>query len=542
MRAAAYFRVSDEDQVDGFSLDAQRRAFQDFCRQRGWDVEVTYDDEGRSAWGESISKRPGYRRMLEDARAGRFDVLVTHTLDRLSRNLRVMLETFHLFSQHKVTYVSITQDIDYTTAEGKLFMTMLGAFAQYFSDNLSGHTRKGMEERAKQGMFNGEPPFAYERCDAECFGKDDAHPGCHIEPDKAAAVVEMFQRYASGTESMTTLADRLNQQGFRTKGKRPVELFGEIVETDGRRFTNYAVRDILKNKFYIGLVRHKDQWFDGKHQAIVEQALFDAVQERMKKNRSRRSCSSSQKSENPHLLTGLLKDQETGLTLWSQPQGRDSGTFYKLPDKGLDYDSKHKGKTFVGHEFDAQANRLFGQFRLREDWSEWILERCLEESDAAAALKQRQDIEDKVDRARDLYIEGEISRERFWKIKADAEALLVSAYVPEFDDAVEAARIMADFPSLWESASVGRRNRFLTMMLNTIYVDLDTRRIIGLVPKEAFLAPILAMAERDDVEVIEEKGGVLLGKVETGESRTPRPKGPLARYTTSLSGDLMFTP
>ena len=51
----------------------------------------------------SAAKRPVYRQMLEDAQAGKFDVLVTHTLDRLSRNLRVMLETFHLFSQNNVT-------------------------------------------------------------------------------------------------------------------------------------------------------------------------------------------------------------------------------------------------------------------------------------------------------------------------------------------------------------------------------------------------------------------------------------------------------
>ena len=106
----------------------------------------------------------------------------THTLDRFSRNLRVLLEAFHTLSQHKVTYVSIQQQIDYSTPEGRLFMMMLGAFAQYFSDALSGHTKKGMKERAQQGLFNGEPPFGYERCTAECFGLE-AHPGCHIVRD-----------------------------------------------------------------------------------------------------------------------------------------------------------------------------------------------------------------------------------------------------------------------------------------------------------------------------------------------------------------------
>ena len=142
MRAAGYFRVSDEDQIDGYSLDAQRRAFGEFCRQKGWEAVETYCEEGRSAWVESIAKRPAFRQMLEDAHSRRFDVLVSHTLDRFSRNLRVMLDAFHTFAQSDVTYVSITQEIDYSKPEGKLFMTMLGAFAQYFSDALSGHTKK----------------------------------------------------------------------------------------------------------------------------------------------------------------------------------------------------------------------------------------------------------------------------------------------------------------------------------------------------------------------------------------------------------------
>ena len=61
MRAAGYFRVSDEDQVDGYSMDAQRRAFTEFCTQKGWRATQTYSEEGRSAWLESIAGRPAFR-------------------------------------------------------------------------------------------------------------------------------------------------------------------------------------------------------------------------------------------------------------------------------------------------------------------------------------------------------------------------------------------------------------------------------------------------------------------------------------------------
>ena len=108
MRVVGYFRVSDEEQVEGFSLDAQRRAFYEFCAQKGREVVGIYNEEGRSAWLESSAKRPVFRRLLDDAQADKFDVVATHTLDRFSRNLRVMLDAFHVFSQHNVTCVSIT--------------------------------------------------------------------------------------------------------------------------------------------------------------------------------------------------------------------------------------------------------------------------------------------------------------------------------------------------------------------------------------------------------------------------------------------------
>ena len=85
------------------------------------------------------------------------------------------------------------------------------------------------------------------------------------------------------------------------------------------------------------------------------------------------------------------------------------------------------------------------------------------------------------------------------KIKNEIDGLLASAYIPEFDDAVEAGKILNDFCTLWRCASVSKRNRLLRTMLRAMYVDPERKRVIGLAPKEAFYAPILAMAERDDV-------------------------------------------
>ena len=94
MRAALYARVSSEEQLEGYSIDAQRRAFHGFLEGRGWTHAGEYIDEGKSARTDDINKRPDFKRMMGDALSGKFDVLVVHKLDRFSRNLRITLEYF----------------------------------------------------------------------------------------------------------------------------------------------------------------------------------------------------------------------------------------------------------------------------------------------------------------------------------------------------------------------------------------------------------------------------------------------------------------
>lgn len=164
MRAVAYIRVSSQDQVDGHSLDAQERLFKEFCQSRDWEPVSVYREEGKSAHTDSMTKRPVFRQLLEDAGRNQFDVVVVHTLDRWARNTRIALESLGSLAQNNVTLVSITENIDYSTAQGKLLTTLLAGFAEYFSDSLSTHIKKGLGERAHQGRHLGGIPFGYQSC------------------------------------------------------------------------------------------------------------------------------------------------------------------------------------------------------------------------------------------------------------------------------------------------------------------------------------------------------------------------------------------
>lgn len=141
MRAAIYTRVSTDEQVEGYSIDAQLRACRDFVHGKDWAIVEEYIDEGKSA------------------RTKQFDVLIVHKLDRFSRNVIVTLKSFEELWNNGITFISITEQMDFTTPIGKVFLATVGAFAQFYSDNLSQETKKGWAERRAQGLYCGTIPF-----------------------------------------------------------------------------------------------------------------------------------------------------------------------------------------------------------------------------------------------------------------------------------------------------------------------------------------------------------------------------------------------
>ena len=154
-KAVAYIRVSSSSQVEGHSLDAQERLFHELCRSRGWDPGKVYREEGKSAFRESIKSRPSFRQLLDDAPNNAFDLVVVYALDRWSRNLKVTLETLALLGRYDVAFVSITENIDYSSPMGRFVTKMLGSIAELYSDTLGGRIGESLEQRAIKGKHTG---------------------------------------------------------------------------------------------------------------------------------------------------------------------------------------------------------------------------------------------------------------------------------------------------------------------------------------------------------------------------------------------------
>ena len=142
--AVGYVRVSREDQTPGDSLATQRVEIDRYCERKGYELVRTYADEGASAHSDRISKRHQFSRLLEDAQQGRFDVVVVHSLDRWAPDMCVHTKALGILGDAKVGFASVTEDIDLSTTVGTVMMTLLAAFAEFFSAQRSGRS-KGVE-------------------------------------------------------------------------------------------------------------------------------------------------------------------------------------------------------------------------------------------------------------------------------------------------------------------------------------------------------------------------------------------------------------
>ena len=159
VRAALYARVSTEEQVEGYSIDAPKRAFQTLIQGRDWSNHGEYLEEGKSAHSDDVGKRPMFKQAIDDGLAGKYDVLVVHKIDRFSRTLRDTLEYLEKLGKASVGFVSIQNEMDYSTPIGKLMLVMHSGLAEWYSDNLGEETKKGMAERKRQGLYCGPLPF-----------------------------------------------------------------------------------------------------------------------------------------------------------------------------------------------------------------------------------------------------------------------------------------------------------------------------------------------------------------------------------------------
>lgn len=527
MKAAAYVRVSSESQIDTWSIPAQKRELEEYCRQKGWQLVQLFSEEGISAHSDSIEKRPQFRRLLEGCKKAEYEVVLVHSLDRWSRNLRVTLESFKLLADNRIAFVSITENIDYSSPEGRLFLAMLGAFAQYFSDSLSKHTVKGMRQRAMSGLHNGDVPFGYERCTDKC---NQEHNGkVHIIEKEAEAVKKLFNLYANNGWCLSKLANWMNEEGFRTRNKGQVNLPDGTIIKGPRPFTLYSISGLLHNPFFAGKIKYKGQLYNGVHEAIVDEALFDKVQHRLSVARSRTRTYSA--SFRPYLLKGIARCIYCGYPLWSETNTKNL-SYYRDRNAHNDFLCPASGNSVRIEVIDKQMDSLVESLNLDPSWKERIIMKLSSYCEHEQMLKQKKHLEEKLRRLAKAYVDGVVGEGEYNVQRKLLQDALNSLVIPEADATIDAGQLLESLGIIWNKATLEEKHTILTGMLEAVYVDLgENKSIVGIQPKPAFY-PLFESLKQGESKImvfnpLETRANSLEnrdGMVEAREGRTPRPE------------------
>lgn len=120
------------------------------------------------------------------------------------------------------------------------------------------------------------------------------------------------------------------------------------------------------------------------------------------------------------MLTRLLRCDECGVKLWALRQGTQAGTYYKSPTKDLDPGCVHRGRSFSGKPVESEVDLLLSGFVLREDWIDYVMENYVRDVNPKAALRNRESVSQKLERAKHLYINGDLDWGDYSRMKDEA--------------------------------------------------------------------------------------------------------------------------
>ena len=322
--AAAYCRVSTDQEDQKHSFVSQKNYFESYIQtQPDWKLYQIYADEGVT--GTSTKQRPAFQRMIQDAEAGRFQLILTKEVSRFSRNILDTISYTRKLNACGVAVRFTSDGIDTREPDSELRLSILGSLAQEESRRTSCRVKWGQTRRMEQGVVFGRSLLGYTVKEGHLT----------IEPGEAEVVRWIFHQYGIEKKGTTTIARELEAAGLRTARGNP------------HWSPSYLVK-LLKNEKYVGdLVQKKTVTPDylthqkgpnhgqeplivltDHHEAIIDRDLWQTVQEELKR-RSRKPKDGSSGSGCRYLFSGKIRCGVCGAVFVAREKTQKDGTSYR---------------------------------------------------------------------------------------------------------------------------------------------------------------------------------------------------------------------
>ena len=285
-----YARVSSKEQEkEGFSIPAQLKVLREYAAKEGFSIVQEYVDvetakqTGRVNFGEMIA-------FLKSS--PRIRIVLVEKTDRLYRNLKdwVTLDELDLEIHFVKEGVVLSRD---SRSSEKFMHGIKVLMAKNYIDNLSEEARKGMLEKAEQGIWPSAAPLGYRNIDG-ANGKRIIEP----DPDLAPQVVKLFEWYVAGGMALRDLAKKARAEGFSYR-------------KSGKPIPTSTVHKILRNPLYMGEFEWGGRIYQGNHQPLVSRDLWQRVQDML----DGRNASKHRRVKHDFAFSGLIACGHCGCSI-----------------------------------------------------------------------------------------------------------------------------------------------------------------------------------------------------------------------------------
>lgn len=326
MRYAVYIRVSTDKDEQKLSLENQRNLFYQYLEDRGWDVFDFYVDVESGTTG----KRENLQRLIQDAKARKFDVIVAKELSRLARNGALSYQIRDVATDSSVHIVTLDNAINTLERKSEMFGLYAWIYEQELQ-NTSNRIKAALRIKAKKGEFKGSvPPYGYRLNSGKLVLAEDDTPN---------NVKRIFRMYLEG-KGYDAIARTLTREDCPT----PAQVVGK--KNAGLYWHGTSVKKILTNPHYVGdlvqgrqttvsvtskvreeIPREKQIVTEDAHHAIISREDFEAVQQYMQGRKRQQAKPKAKK----HLFTNYLFCADCGKALWyvHYRKGYVCGNYYK---------------------------------------------------------------------------------------------------------------------------------------------------------------------------------------------------------------------
>jgi len=256
-----YMRVSIEDQArEGFSLPEQKERLEAYCKFNNYKIVEYYTDAGISA--KTGNHRPEYDRMLEDGKQGKINMIIALKLDRITRSTRDWETLMDYLEKYNVNIAFVNDDINTTTANGKMVSRIMMSVSQNEIERTSERTIIGLEGAIKQGHIPARAPLGYKHIDKKLVP----------DPLTKDIVIRIYNLYFEGL-TYNTIAKLFNKEKVLNKTNWKDTSILKII-------TNV----IYKGDYIQGKTTRNPRYFPDVVEPIVSKELWDSCQVQKKKN------------------------------------------------------------------------------------------------------------------------------------------------------------------------------------------------------------------------------------------------------------------